>query len=133
MLGAMNSENQWWDGKNWKSNPGPRQDIEHIEKLFWLMEKMRGYDVANGHPTGVFKCPRCWQHHYIVDNFDLLCDRCAADILVHPNAPQEQIVSINEWKQKAKLHWSGNAQKEIQERIELRNKLEIEEPKIDRK
>lgn len=28
------------------------------------------------HPNGYFKCNRCYRKHFIVDNFDLLCDGC---------------------------------------------------------
>lgn len=27
------------------------------------------------------KCPRCWQYHMVVGNFDNLCDRCQNVIL----------------------------------------------------
>lgn len=37
------------------------------------------------------KCPRCWDFHVMIDNFDYLCDRCQLVLLKnfpdHPSVP----------------------------------------------
>ena len=52
------------------------------------------------------KCPRCWQYHGVIENFENLCDRCSLVILKdyseHKSAPFIKAV----FEQQRKI-WSG--------------------------
>jgi hypothetical protein len=113
----VNDKGQWWDGRVWR-NPAP------TDHLVWL-EKYAVHDAANCHVDGCFKCPRCRLMHFVPDNFDLLCDGCCNAVLAHPQATQEQIDGIRQWKRMAAEHWRrGGVRSElIQARVDLRERL----------
>lgn len=66
------------------------------------------------HPNGYFKCNRCYRKHFIVNNFDLLCDGCV-NTLINDFPDSEPTKLLLEWNYDNSI---------IEERIKLRNALD---------
>ena len=117
--GQENQHEQFWDGKSWCNLP--KTEKNNAKLIYSSIEYLSQLDRKNCHPDGCFICPRCRKNHYIVDNYDLLCDGCVTVELGNNSHVEKEILA---WKEKSKRHWSGNPQSEIAERIQLRNELE---------
>lgn len=120
-FGATNDQGQWWNGKNWKRY-NDQDPSAVIERALWSAELLRGDDEAGRHRDGVFTCPRCRLTHFIVDNFDLLCDGCVSVLRVHPNTSAVVHAGLAKWDQIRKNAWSP----EIRARLDERDKLHKE-------
>jgi hypothetical protein len=101
----------------------PRNAKDEAHKAFRAIESIAEYVDNTRHPDGCFQCPRCKHYHFVVDNYDLLCDPCATIVLVHPKAKPSQVEGIKRWKLKAKAHWSGTPDLDIEERLSIRDRL----------
>lgn len=104
-FGATDSDGKWWDGRDW------RKWSEH--DLLRIYEILSRHDEDNCHVDGVFKCPRCRKMHYIVSNYDLLCDGCVEICLDSPDCTLEVKNNILEWKEKARKHYQGQRDPDI--------------------
>lgn len=113
--------NQYFANKAWRKQPKTEKDF--IEQYIWFKTSTQEYVETTRHPDGCFKCPRCKLYHYTPDNYDLLCDPCISILLEHPKTTEQQLINIKEWCTKKKLHWSGQVDEDILERLELRDKL----------
>jgi hypothetical protein len=120
-------DGSYWAGlsNNMSWRKPPVTETNHRHQYEWFKASTQEYVLNNRHPDGCFKCPRCKLHHYIPDNFELLCDTCVDIVLEHSNATPEQVEGIKLWQQKKKLYWSANRveDKDIEERLLLRDKL----------
>lgn len=114
-----NQLGQYWDGKQYISNPNNQKQLTFLYHR--LMTKGKEFEEANCHFDGVFKCSRCWRMHNIVDNYDLLCDGCVRITLEQDNL--FLIDKINKWKDMARRFWSAEFVPEIAIRIFARNIL----------
>jgi hypothetical protein len=111
--GATNEKNQWWDGKNWANS----KKTDDLKRLTQVKESF----LDSCHLDGVFECPRCWRPHFLIDNYDLLCDGCA-DICIEFGGELKD--NILKFKEKARNYWTagGYRDPEITKRLEVRNK-----------
>lgn len=120
-------DGSYWAGlsnqKSWRKPPVTSQD--EAAQYIWFQHSTQEYVLNNKHPDGCFKCPRCKLHHYIPDNYELLCDTCVDIVLTSAKATPKQLEGIKLWQQKKKLYWSANRvdDKDIEERLLLRDKL----------
>lgn len=108
--GAINSDGKWFDGKNWVNCVAQNTktiNTDYYEQFLKQKTKLNESFDNGCHIDGVFECPRCWRPHFIIDNFDLLCDGCSEIVVSHINATEEQIIGIQLFKEKAKKHYSG--------------------------
>jgi len=122
-FGALNDKSQYWDGKNWCNLPKKDDSNEHLKYSLKMYSKQKEYFNDGCHLDGVFECPRCRRTHNLVDNFDFLCDGCVDVLLTHPLATKEMLDGIYDFRNRAKLHWCGKRDSEIDNRILLRNGL----------
>ena len=88
--GALNDQNQWFDGTDWKAMKGNASVLISFQTL-------REHDASNCPVDGVFKCPRCRRGHFIPDQYDYLCDGCVAELNVHPATSDEIKAGLAEW------------------------------------
>lgn len=102
----------------WKVVP---KDPEAFKQFELQEQKLSSEWLDNNcHPEGYFKCPRCYRHHFIPDNFDLLCDGCV-NILkeYHAEAYSFEFTELFN-------SWLANPSADvIKQRMELRNALEV--------
>lgn len=115
-----NQLGQYWDGKSFVKNP--KSDSEFNRLFLRNLTIMKEHDENNCHIDGVFKCPRCWRKHYIVSNYDLLCDGCAD--LVSKIGSDFVKNNIEIWKNMGKKYFSNIYIPEIRIRILARDMLE---------
>jgi predicted RNA-binding Zn-ribbon protein involved in translation (DUF1610 family) len=119
--GAINSENQWWDGKDWRRlerNPKTGHYSISTEHMLMQLEQLKMHDAANCHVNGVFRCPRCRKQHNTPDNFDYLCDGCEAVLWDHPKTPLDVLLGLANWHSKKQAYY------EIKARFEERDRLQ---------
>lgn len=120
-------DGSYWAGlssnMSWRKPPTNDKDLD--QQYLWFKVSTQEYVETTRHPDGCFKCPRCKCYHYILDNYDLLCDTCVDIVLTHEKATQLQIEGIKLWQAKKKLYWSVNRVEdaEIEARLLLRDKL----------
>lgn len=119
LYGSINSEGQWWDGDQWRNSAKP-EDPQHekVYEFLRLVQYANDVHEKSTHANGVFKCPRCWQRHYLCDTFDFLCDCCVEVVYDHPTTLASTRNSIDIWKFKIK------ADPDIKNRMNLRQDLE---------
>lgn len=101
--GATNSDNKWWDGKDWRSlRKDQKNHTFDISSDDWMrmIETLREHDKNNCHVDGVFRCARCRRQHFIPDNFDYLCDGCVSLLQTHPATPANIMEGIATWRAK---------------------------------
>ena len=123
--GEENQSGHWWDGKSFRKH-------NDIQDVYYLLERGRIEEEKSTHVDGVFKCPCCWNLHFIVSNYDYLCDGCVRN-MIHDNPSKidkETFDAIMLWKNKEKLHFSGHQQSEILERIKERDCLEKQQREV---
>lgn len=96
--GAVNSENLWWDGKDWRK--WDECSTLRVQENF-LMDSEFGT-----HVDGCFKCPRCRRPHFLPSTFDYLCDGCS-DVLLSIAEPLI-VEGILHWRRMAQEHYKKN-------------------------
>lgn len=120
LYGSINSDGHWWDGNEWRGSVNPNS--ESHEKTAELMRHIQySMDIHEKsiHADGVFKCPRCWQRHYLCDTFDFLCDMCVEVVRDHVETDQSTIDQIDIWKSK-----DYRVDQDVINRMKLRQELE---------
>lgn len=118
--GEENQNGQYWDGKTFVSNPKSQSEFN---KLFLRNLTIgKEYDDNNCHLDGCFKCSRCRRRHYIIGNYDLLCDGCMLSEL--RNGYTKTIENITKWNTMSKRYWSGEFIPEIAIRKVARDMLD---------
>ncbi len=70
--------------------------------------------MNNCHPNGYFKCNRCYRKHFVIENFDLLCDGCV-QILKNDYPEHDATRQLNSFVLTDEL---------FNQRLTLRNKLD---------
>lgn len=100
-------DNKSWDGKNWINLPD--SDSDTLKQKFRIQDNFRLIDEKNIHPDGCFKCPMCWHKHYLITNYNLLCDGCLS---VCANAGSSELrKNILEYKYYEKLYFTNKLDK----------------------
>lgn len=118
--GSIHANGQWWDGKTWRKDSVNRFGGPDGHDELMMVEKLSGHEANNCHVDGAFECPRCRRSHFIVDNFDLLCDGCETLVYGHPEATAQMREGIDQWRHKKRKHWGGSPDADITARIALR-------------
>ena len=65
------------------------------------MVKVEVTSVENGRNV---KCPRCWQYHGVIENYDNLCDKCQ-DTIINYFPDHESVTHIKESLDKQRIKY----------------------------
>ena len=110
---------QQFDARTYQWKVVPKDP--YLLSQFQIQEKELSLEWLsnNCHPEGVFKCPRCYRHHFVPDNFDILCDGCV-EILQDYHSQGFSFEFTESFQA-----WCSNPSRDvIYERIKLRERLD---------
>lgn len=104
--------NMVFDARNWQWLSVPKESdlTEYSQFVMKLSIPDSEWENDNCHPNGYFRCPRCYKKHFVVDNFDFLCDGCVSLLTDHFPDHEASIIISN---------WNPN-NPVVNERISLR-------------